>query len=453
MRLSNPLDVCTSELRPYVEQFGGKFGPLEALRDRGGFRDHLLSTVYLRNGDQYRGDGSITDPLVRPTHPIDIHDLVGVQETLRAKDDTNASVNAAADRIRKQTAEPDVVQFADYSSIPGMYDPKDVLLGVQQRIPGVRASVLSHPNRPENDPEYVISWFRDRGETDDKLASGVEIFSATFNLRGRMRRLLGNTYSGEQQPNMLPQKLITLYERVRATKLMHPDRSFVMEAVGDETNPQRDPIICQLRDFKERALADWRIDKESLGMDLPDLVFGVTPKEGKRLTIVHSPDGFGEDGVTPLSSLGKPWGLLRTRHQQELSLQFQPKDDMYAYFAGFRFGSGMPGILHNQERVAGLAEVTVFEKIGDRAYDLPGYADDYDFSRRLVAEMSGHTLDTVRQITGRYALATNTYRFMLDSMLDDARGKIFDVILRCDGYTATLDVAPGQKSTALRKEE
>lgn len=451
MNKSSHIDLCPPELLPYVLKYGGKFGPLEALRGRGDFHDHLIETAFVMPGETYQGNPRITKPFVRTSHPIDIHDMVGVLKTIKANDTSDKGVNEVIEVIRKQAGEKEVVEFANYSSQPGMYDPKDVLLGVQQLIPGVRATILSHPNRPEHDPEFIISWFRNRGSMDhDPLASGTEILTGIYNLRGKLLKLLGNTYEGPRQENMLPKKLIDLYEKVRATKLLRDDRSFVMETVGDIEQPDRPAIVCQLRDFKECQVADWRIDTTATKMKLPPLVFGITAPEGERLTVVHSPDGYGPDRKTMIESPDRPWAYLRTQHKGEMPLTFRPQN-MRAYFAGHSFGSGMPCLQHSQERPAGMTDISVFEN-PDGMYDWPPSPYQYDFPRRLVAEMNGETLKYVRKTACEYARNTDAYHFLMEMILDNARGKMFDIILRCDGYTATIQAAPGQATRALREE-
>ncbi len=482
MKPTNPFEVCTPEMLPLVQEYGGKFGPLEALRMRQEFRDHVLDTVYLRNGQSYVGNGSITHPIVRASHPIDIRDMVGVLETLIASKDADpAEVNRLAEKIRLQAAETDVVDFANRSAEQGQYSPQDVIIGVQQLIKGVRATILAHPNRPAGEEEYVISWFREgKDRSGDPMASGTEIFSATFDKHGRQQDILGDTYQGPQrkptpddpyegpsQANMMPTTLIELYERVRRTDLMRSDRAYVMEAVGDENDVSRPPIVCQLRDFKSRSLAGWRFDPKENTFQLPKLVFGITPEEGMRLTVQHSPDGFGSDRKTPLPVLDRPWAFLRTQHQGETPLTLDTTG-MKAYLGGFFFGSGMASMAHSQERMAAVAKVTVFENRVN--YHVPSRKDDptdfnlgtYDFSRRLLAEMDDEPvrdadggiskLREIRELIYWYSRNTNAYIASVDDLLDRTRGKMFDVILRSDGHTATLTPAPGQATRALVKQ-
>ncbi len=471
MKPTNPYEVCTPEMLPWVQEYGGKFGPLEALRTRAEFRAHLVDTVFLRRGDTYSGNGSITRPIVRASHPIDIRDMVGVLETLIATGDDPAEVNRLAEVIRQQAAERDVIDFANRSAEPGQYDPKDVIIGVQQLIQGVRATVLAHPNRPSGEEEYVISWFREsKRKTNDALASGTEIFSATFDKDGRQKDILGDTYHGPQrkptpddpyegpsQANMMPAALIDVYERIRRTDIMRSDRAFIMEAVGDENDVSKPPVVCQLRDFKSRSLAGWRFDPTTNTFELPKLVFGITPEEGIRMTVQHSPDGMGSDRKTPLPVLDKPWAFLRTQHQRETPLTLDTTN-MKAYLGGYRLGSGMPSLAHSQERMAAVAKVSVFENMHGVGYRYPAPRGDYDFSRRLLAEMdddapwptSNNKLDEIRQLMAMYAKDTVMWGMQLDDLIERTRGKTFDIILRCDGYTAMMDVAPGQPTRALR---
>jgi hypothetical protein len=248
-----------------------------------------------------------------------------------------------------------------------------------------------------------------------------------------------------------------LYKRVSDTGVMRSDRAFIMEAVGDASDANRPPIICQLRDFKSRSLAGWRFSSDQVGnFRLPKLVFGITPEEGIRMTVQHSPDGFGPDRKTPLPVLDKPWAFLRTQHQRETPLTLDTTN-MKAYLGGFRLGSGMPSLAHSQERMAAVAKVSVFEDVHDVAYRYPALAGDYDFSRRLVAEMDDcspwrtvqNKLDEIRQLMAFYSRDTLMWGMQLDELIDRTRGKTFDIVLRSDGYTAKLDVAPGQETRAL----
>lgn len=468
MRPSNPFEVCTTELEPYVYKLGGKFGPLEALREKREFQDRVLPVEYVMPGEDFQGDSAFERPYVRASHPIDIRDMVGVLETLPALSSSNADVRAIVAQIRRQASTREVISFANYSAEDTMYNPDHVVLGVQPFVQGMRASVLAHPNRPDDDPEYVISWFQHSKEkSNDALASGLEIQSATFDARGQIRHMLADTLKNTVQPNMSPEKLIELYRQVEATRLMRPDRTFLMETVGDENDLSLPAYVCQLRDFKERQVADWRIDPSRSRYDLPRLVFGVTPEEGERLTVVHSPDCLDANGK-PIQSRENPWALLRTQHQSDPPLMFQP-DNMKAYLAGFRFGSGMPSLAHLQERLAAIADVAVFEDMQKPShYDVPSLRPvdaynpkrDFDFSRRLVAEMAadeqftefqlrhGGKLEGVRDISNLARRDTSHQGNMLD-LLHSTRGKAFDIILRSDGYTADIQVADGQKVTAL----
>ena len=472
MRPSNPFEVCTPELEPFVHTYGGKFGPLEALRLRTELGSRVLPVEYVMPGRDMEVDSAFERPFVRASHPIDIRDMVGVLETLPAASSRRQDVQDIVQIIRRQAASRQVLSFANYSAAATMYNSDEVVLGVQPFVSGMRASVLAHPNRPDNDPEFVISWFQNaKKKSTDALASGLQIQSATFDAQGEIRHMLGDTLGTKIQPNMLPQKLIDLYQKVQATELMRRDRSFLMEVVGDENDISLPAYICQLRDFKQREVADWRIDTGKAKFELPKLVFGVTPEEGKRLTVVHSPDCLDAEG-RPLTSPDKPWAFLRTQHQSDPPLMFQP-ERMEAYLAGFRFGSGMPSLAHLQERLAAIANVTVFEDMQksqrtpyDRGTDGEYYDDrrDFDFSRRLVAEMAdkdvfpgriiefmGGKFNAVRSMTNAAQQDTNQQGDMLD-VLNSTRGKTFDIILRSDGYTAEMEPAEGQKITALPKK-
>ena len=468
MRPSNPFEVCTAEMMPFVHEYGGKFGPLEALSMMKGMGDRILPIEYVMPGTEFQGDSSFERPFVRASHPIDIRDMVGVLETLPALSKSNEHVSAIVRQIRRQASTKEVISFANYSAEDTMYNPDNVVLGVQPFVQGMRASILAHPNRPENDQEYVISWFQHaKKKSNDALASGLEIQSATYDAQGEIRHMLADTLNSPMQPNMTPQKLIELYRQVEETGLMRRDRTFLMEAVGDENDLSLPAYICQLRDFKEKKVADWRIDSHKSKYDLPRLVFGVTPKEGKRLTVVHSPDCLDADGK-PITSLENPWALLRTQHRSDPPLMFQP-ENMEAYLAGFRFGSGMPSLAHLQERLAAIADVAVFEDVQKPSfYEYPGAPSsqvynerrDFDFSRRMVAEMAnddqfsefqlrhGGKLDAVRSISNAARQDTNRQDDMMD-LLNSTRGKTFDIILRSDGFTADMQVADGQKITAL----
>lgn len=468
MRPSNPFEVCTAELEPYVHRLGGKFGPLEALREREHLKHRVLPVEYIMPGEDFQGDSAFERPYIRASHPIDIRDMVGVLETLPALSSSNADVNSIVRHIRRQASTREVISFANYSAEDTMYNPDQVVLGGQPFVPGMRASVLAHPNRPEDDPEYVISWFQHSKEkSTDALASGLEIQSATFDAQGKIRHMLADTLRNRVQPNMSPEELIELYRQVEETRLMRRDRSFLMETVGDENDLSLPAYICQLRDFKEKKVADWRIDQKKSKYDLPRLVFGVTPKEGKRLTVVHSPDCLDADGK-PITSLENPWALLRTQHQSDPPLMFQPQN-MEAYLAGFRFGSGMPSLAHLQERLAAIADVAVFEDVQKPSpYESPSARPsetynsrrDFDFSRRLVAEMAdderftdfqlrhGGKFEGVRDISNLARQDTSQQDNMMD-LLNSTRGRAFDIILRSDGYTADIQVADGQKVTAL----
>jgi len=451
MRPSNPFEVCTAELEPFVHEYGGKFGPLEALSQMKGMGDRVLPIEYVMPGDNFQGDSAFERPFVRASHPIDIHDMVGVLETLPALSSSNQHVSAIVETIRRQASTREVISFANYSVQDTMYNPDNVILGIQPYIAGMRASVLAHPNRPEDDPEYVISWFRHAKEkSSDQLASGLEIQSATFDARGKIRHLLADTLKSPMQENMSPQKLIELYHQVQKTDLMRPDRSFLMEAVGDENDLGSNPYVCQLRDFKEREVADWRINEAKTGYELPKLVFGITPRQGIRLRAVHSPDCFDKDGQ-PLQSLDQPWALLRTQHQSDPPLMFQP-ENMKAYLAGFRFGSGMPSLAHLQERLAAIADVTVFENTRRDNLSDRRKGKESDFSQQMIAGMAEDSLfsefqlrnvgklDSVRVITQLAVNDTRNQDDMLD-LLQATKGSCMDIILRSDGYTATIQKA------------
>ncbi len=474
MRPPNPFEVCTDDLLPDVQEYGGKFGPLENLRRRPEFQSHLLPTEYVMPGEFFQGDSSFDRPYVRASHPIDIRDMVGVLETLPAESRSNAHVNAIVDQIRRQATSRDVIGFANYTATPTMYNPDDVVLGVQPYVSGMRASILRHPNRAAGDDEFVISWFRNAPRrSTDRLASGLEINSSTVDIAGRIRHQLGDTLSIPLQKNMSPEQLIDLYLRVERTGLMRDDRVFLMEAVGDENDLSRAPYVCQLRDFKQMEHADWRIDASKYSLETPKLVFGVTPEQGIRLTVQQSPDCLDKDG-RPLPSLDKPWALLKTIHKGEPPLKFQP-EGMEAYFAGFRFGSGMASLAHMQERLAAIANVTVFEdrqkpfrdplsRGTDSQYYNP--RTDMDFSRRMVAAMAkdedfpgrtlefadGNKLSVVRGMTGLAAQDTNHQDDVLE-LLESVRGSTFDVILKSDGYTATIREAATRAPVIRSVEE
>ena len=138
--------------------------------------------------------------------------------------------------------------------------------------------------------------------------------------------------------------------------------------------------------------------------------------------------------------------VLLGQHRAEPPLGFQPHN-MQAYFAGFRFGSGMASLAHMQERLAAIADVTVFEN--PRQNTPRSMRQDSDFSHRMVAEMAddsqfsefqlnhGTKLDAVRMTTAIASNDTLHQDDMID-LLESTRGRALDIILRSDGYTATI---------------
>lgn len=477
--LENPLDLVSDAARPYVEDHGGKIGLLEYHRAHNpAVADNILPTHIVAPGESYGGNGYMKGPvIVRASHPIDVHELVGALETQLAPSSDEDVVNGVIGRIREQVSSPEVVQFASYSTRPGAYLGSDVTMGVQPFVNGMRASVVSHPNRPKDKEEFVISWFQQaKTRSNDGLASGIETYSATFDVRGKLNTVLTDKTLGWHaiQENISPQALIELYQRVRDGKALQPDRTFLMEAVADENDLGSVVNFCQQRDFRRREVADWRIDPSTLPIkfELPKLVFGITPKEGIELTVVQSPDCLlRADGTEPLGSLDEPWALLKTQHQKEPPLSFQPHN-MKAYLGGFRFGSGAPSLAHMQERFAAQAEVAVFEnpqKQSRQAYHREGdeYYDpsvDFDFSRRIVAEMLREAdleypleigQSKFNAVRGASNLALEVAGMAQDTMinmLEATRGRTYRIRLFCDGYTAYMEPASGQPSSALRRK-
>ncbi len=476
----DPLDMVTGEARPYVEKHGGKIGLLEYHRENNpAVAQNILPTHIVPPGAIYEGNGYMKGELIaRASHPIDVHAMVGAMDTKMAPSSDEAVVNGVIGEIRQQVSSPEVVQFASYSTRPGAYLGSDVTIGVQPFVNGMRASVVSHPNRPRDKEEFVISWFQNaKTKSTDSLASGIETYSGIFNARGKLKTILTDKTLGFHaiQKNISPQVLIDLYERVRNGRALQDDRTFLMEAVADENDLGSVVKFCQQRDFRKREVADWRINPSTLPIkfELPKLVFGITPKEGIELTVVQSPDCLLEKGGTePLGSLDEPWALLKTQHQTEPPLSFQPTN-MRAYLGGFRFGSGAPSLAHMQESFAAKADVAVFEnpqKQDRQAYhrEHDDYYDprvDFDFSRRIVAEMireaelenplwPGETkFGAVRSASNLGLKVAGMAQDTMINMLEATRGRTYKIRLFCDGYTAYMEHASDQPSSALRRKK
>ena len=347
----------TSEAAPYIEEFGGKIGGLEFLRDRcPKLQESILPSTIVKPGEEYSGHLPPSEGgkyIVRGSHPLDIIRLVDVIETRFPE--KIADIPGDIDKIRECARQELVMEYGKYED--PSYDG-NVVVAIQPRLLQYndsgsklrrRGSIVDHPDSPGN---YAVTLVNDLKESAFGNIPGMDLGSGIdtdyFNL------LFERAHDGALQA------LIDMHHEIADSGLIKPGFSFQVEFMEKKMESEDRPIICQVRAFRKKQHA---IDKKTdLTSDflLDGLVFGATPPEGIVLPVFHyTEDKKTDNSWHPIDRNG-PWALLRTKHDKRMPLTFKPKK-LKAYLASTTFDSGKPSLEHHQFHLAQTADVAFLE--------------------------------------------------------------------------------------------
>lgn len=349
----------SDEAAPYIEEYGGKMGGLEYLRNNcPSLRNRILPSVIVKPGDKYNGElpqSESGEYIVRGSHPLDILGLVDVIPT---EFPTKQEIFATVEQIRKESKSKMIMEYGQYEN-PG-YDGK-VVIGIQPRLRQFdkvkcvrrRGSIVDHPDNPGN---YVISLVSDDATFS---RSGLDIFAYKY-------------FTGDGSVN---NGFVRTHQEVADSGLISSGWSFQVEFMEREWGMKEDPYICQVRAFRKKT----KNNKPSSLRNTNELVFGNTPDEGILLPVYYygryelsEYPYYNENGKldyrdrvrseykwSVLDDNG-PWALLKTCHSARTPLTFMPRR-LHTYLACSQLGSGIASLEHHNFHLAQKAEVAVLE--------------------------------------------------------------------------------------------
>ncbi|MEK7171295.1 MAG: hypothetical protein AAB739_00140 [Patescibacteria group bacterium] len=383
----------TDEAAPFIEENGGKIGGLSFIKAKDPKLAELVpdTVIVPPDKDEINEIPFDMDVIVRASHKNDFQGLVDVLKTevVKRGPDMVKRINEAIRLIREACKSGEVMEYGRYENPD--FDG-EVSIGIQPFFNFPIASVMEHPNQPET---YIVSHVVKGGIPGFGVAVSDSHVSKIFNNNGEE---LNNFVSHcLYEPNK-PKRIIDAYRQVQRLGLLRdgfvPQVEFGDEMYGDGLK------ILQIRVGARREIASFTLDNWSRYIDL---VLGVT--EGMELPLFYSCH-YDDLGLTQVVNDSKfPFAFMRTWHMRRMSLDFRPTN-MAVYLANFSFGSGHPGLEHNQLSLIQKAEVSVFEKKYGCAFedlDKGGHVDErYDKYPQIP---EGFTGDKVRIVSdGIHAL-------------------------------------------------
>ncbi len=402
----------TDEAAPYIEEFGGKIGGLEYLRDKcPNLRPQILPSAIIKPCETFNGKLPPSESgkyIVRGSHPLDIMHLVDVIPTYFPEKEEE--ITETIERIRQEAKEKAVMVYGKYED--PSYDG-NVVVAVQPRLmqfsvpftedrygrldyaPGCevlrrRGSIVDHPDNPGN---YVTSHVLD-DPTFSRSGLSVQPFIAF----------------DDQRTDPESKSLIRTHKEISDSGLIPPGYSFQVEFMEKNYNSGESPYICQVRVFRKKQPSDGT-NKSSVLDFYGDgrLVFGTTPPEGVVLPVFHYVEDVTEYIPFPGSEHPdsdrrikkevfrkmrkwrqlddhEPWALLKTCNYQRTPLSFMPQR-LHTFFACNVLGSGHGSLDHHNFHLAQKASVAVID-----------HDPDYGALRQLLLRTlkKGETLD-IRQ--------------------------------------------------------
>lgn len=361
MAIDHAVPAYTDKAAPLVEEFGGKMGGLEFMRRHDPALAAMILPAAIVKPGQDMPDQAVLRSLakdgkaiVRGSHCTDMQGMVDVFRT-----SVVASVSgfaSAIQQIRAEAVSDEVTAYGKYEN--PSYDGQSLVVGVQPCMPGIRGSIVDHPNM---DGKYVVSLVNEK-------PWGSDYYTYLFDQDGK--RL--HTFCGLDRPALRTNILIQIHQRIRKLGIFPDDISFQVEFSDDPKYPN--PYIFQIRAFIHRQIANFKIEGPQRRANTEKLCFGLTPEEGLVLPVVHIRDGMDFD---PSIDAQGGWAAVKTFHGKAKKgrnpvLTFRPKN-MQAYLPSTSFnqtgGNGKPGLEHNHYALAQKAQVTVMENVLDGEYD------------------------------------------------------------------------------------
>lgn len=353
MSLEHSEVIKDTHARELVEAYGGKLGLLEWVRSHSAdLADKPIPGVFMRRDEQWSGtlppSNAANGFLIRASHPCDITGLVDALPTrivYRSED-----IPGVIDEIRKRARDPEVMAYAQCED--PSYDGA-VAIGIQPYVPSRRASVLQHPNIPND----AIVSYTDAYDDAGYRPNGVH-GTAVFSRSGSMRWLTPATTAHHIR------ELVEVLDVIESSNLFHHGHALHCETLADRCGGLA--YLTQVRVFKKRENhPDFKIET---GDVYDNFVLGTTPEEGFVLPLLHSPDGLDKCNKSLEDVCATPYALMKTYHCASPPLSFRP-GRLAAYLVSQSYGSGIYASLdHNHLRLAQKAEVTVFE--GNRGRDM-----------------------------------------------------------------------------------
>lgn len=343
----------TDKATPFIQEDGGKIGGLRFINAKVPELADLIPNTVIVRPDQ-DGINEIpfdTDVIVRASHKNDFQGLVDVLPTIVVKAGPNIieRINEAIQEIREICKYKEVMEYGKYENPD--FDG-NVVIGIQPFFDFPIGSIMEHPNRPGH---YIVSHVYKANTNGSRLLNrdGEELDDYT-------------QYSLCSHKTNKSRKIIEMYRKIQLSGLVREDLVPQVE-FGDEANGDGLKLL-QIRAGVKKEIAKFKLDKNNPKHIA--LVIGVT--EGMELPILHG--GNWGEGERDISNGQSPYAFMRTYHGHRPSLSFMPRA-MSAYLANLSFGSGYPGLEHNQFSLIQKAQVSVFESkwmCTFRAFDKSG---------------------------------------------------------------------------------
>lgn len=267
-------DLTTPQSRQFKNDFGGKAGLLEFLRQDGELARHILPSFYISpytlnrwNIPELPKRMKNRELLYRSTNPHDAYDFIGQLPTLSGASDTHTKT---LENIRDILSSNHMKSYLAKRGIPHPSQETGILIQNQLSY-RFRGSVVEHPHFPG---KYIVSMTNAQFWDDIHHSSSMEmqVFGEKWELSEWEwgRKPYYGLWAMEQ--------LIALYQKIQKKGVFEDGISFQME-YGVDTNGK--PYIFQVRQFRPFEISRWDVTD----LRWHNISFWLTPPEWVDLNL------------------------------------------------------------------------------------------------------------------------------------------------------------------------
>ncbi|MCK9185876.1 hypothetical protein M0P48_00360 [Candidatus Gracilibacteria bacterium] len=283
------------QFKGYIEEYGGKHGPLLYFRERVPNGADLVPPMEIANLQDLVNrqiDRGIAGGVKTACRELGVNKFIA-RTSLKGFGDFDGLVDAmptmrdfpvhlldnpsypggVADSLMDECENPRLRRYAEKEGIK--FDPANVTVSFSPQFDYPLSTITEHPNRPKITMVDVYKPLVDRGDTYEELNESV---TGTMNYEGAlpMRENESHFSSSRLENAMMIRRIVE-----EAGVLDHEDMAYQYEGASRKDKPD---WLLQIRAFAPRRIADFTLGGyDPCIEEFGGRIMGITPKEGISL--------------------------------------------------------------------------------------------------------------------------------------------------------------------------